>query len=555
MTEPLLENWDLDADADRRRAETLEMEHAHPSRKFPFASESSLMFHQSIPHVAVAYAFPVILLLATILFLTSNLSIGASVQLLVTNADSGGSFASEVPIYSFSLASTIGEMARAGVYFLMVLILFCSGVWPYVKLSLLMYSWMASSKRLPLLRRERILYLIDSLGKFSLVDAYVLVLMMVAFRYHLEILGVEADVYVTPQFGFYAFLVATIISLVAGHVMLYLHRRTMIPIVPVYSGRAESLGRHIFDDKHNGGLVKLTRRFRRTVVAVIFLSILLILIGANLRSFHFEFDGAAGAVLGNDGGARIRKFSLVGIGRGISTSVPSPSFGIRWIQTCYFFFALVMPLLCLKVMLVLFVVPMTMARQRALFVVAEVMNAWSAIEVFMLAIVASLIEIDPFSESMVGERCKLLDKLLVGLSADGAAEGIDKCFGITSSIDGGVAVLVLGVLLNSMVVSMLHRLAHHAMWERIEREDRPNSSEEETRVVRESVRSHVFVSRLRRWRFLGSFMFEDISFGPTTRHNDVGSEEEEVEFEHMVENHESESENFWTEWRKIVSVI
>ena len=50
-------------------------------------------------------------------------------------------------------------------------------------------------------------------------------------------------------------------------------------------------------------------------------------------------------------------------------------------------------------------------------------------------------------------------------------------------------------------------------------------------------------------------MFEDISFGPTTRHNDVGSEEEEVEFEHMVENHESESENFWTEWRKIVSVI
>ena len=121
--------------------EKLEVE--TPIRKFPLASSSSLMYHPSI-HPAVKYGFPAILLLAFILFLSSNLTVGASVDLLVTRAN-GNNLTSLINIYSFSLGSTLREMVQAGVYLLMLLILFCSGIWPYIKLVLMMVSWVAST--------------------------------------------------------------------------------------------------------------------------------------------------------------------------------------------------------------------------------------------------------------------------------------------------------------------------------------------------------------------------------------------------------------------------
>lgn len=374
LNEPLLDTDGLD--------EKLEVETS--IRKLPFTSSTSLMYHSSI-HPALKYVFPAILFVAFVLFLSSNISIGASVDLLVKRAD-GSSFTPIFNIYAFSLGSTLKEMALAGVYLLLLLILFCSGVWPYVKLVLMMVSWVVSTRRLPPVRREKVLYMLDSLGKFSLIDAYVLVLMMVAFRYHLDIKGVGAlDVYVTPKYGFYSFLFATIISLIGGHAILYLHRRTTLPYIPVYSGRKESLAKHVFDDKRGRGLVKLTKRFRRTIVLMYLLALGLISCGVFLKSFHFKFNGAAGMALGDD---RSRSFSLVSIGEHIPQSVQdSSSFGIRWIQTCYFFFALIMPIVCIVSMLALFLLPMRLKVQQKVFMLAEVANAWSAIEVFVVAIV------------------------------------------------------------------------------------------------------------------------------------------------------------------------
>ncbi|KAL7484832.1 hypothetical protein ACHAW6_010713 [Cyclotella cf. meneghiniana] len=534
MTEPLLDNDGLD--------EVLEVE--SPPRKFPFASSSSLMFHQSIPPVS-KFGFPVIIALALVLFVSSNISIGASVDLIVSRAN-GQQVSSAINIYSFSLGSTMREMFEAGVYLLMLLILFCSGIWPYVKLLMLLFAWMASTRRLPPVRREQILYLLDSLGKFSLIDAYVLVLMMVAFRYELDVANAGTlNVFVTPKFGFYSFLFATIMSLVSGHVMLFFHRRTLVPRISVYSGRHESLSRHIFEDKHGKGLVKLTKRFRRTIVITMLITFMLICVGVNLKCFHFVFNGVAGKALGQ---SRIREFSLVTIGSHIPQSVQDPSsFGIHWIQTCYFFFALAMPLVCLLSLFMLFVYPMTIKQQQKVFVLAEITNAWSAIEVFMIAIIASLIEISPFSDSMVGKHCSLLNQILSGWSG-GNGNDLHHCFGVKSSLDGSSAVLIIGVMLNSLLISTLHRFAHHAMWERIEREDRPGASEDETTTLRECCLAHTFVSKLRKTRRLGTFMFDDVSFGPQSDY--------EIDFNEIVaESEEPDSLNFWSEWRKIVSVI
>lgn len=94
-------------------------------------------------------------------------------------------------------------------------------------------------------------------------------------------------------------------------------------------------------------------------------------------------------------------------------------------------------------------------------------------------------------------------------------------------------------------MSTLHRLCHHAIWERIEREDRPNSSPDESRTVKDCVLAHTFVSNVRMTK-LGFIMFEEITFGPL---------ENDYNFENVLEDEEPSSANFWQDWGKIVSVI
>ena len=162
---------------------------------------------------------------------------------------------------------------------------------------------------------------------------------------------------------------------------------------------------------------------------------------------------------------------------------------------------------------------------------------------------ASLIEISPFSEAMVGEHCSLLNQVLSGWSST-EGDDLHYCFDVKSSIGGSSAVLIIGVLLNSLMISSLHRFAHHAIWERYEREDRPDSTEDENATLRDCVLAHTFVSKLRKRPRLGAFMFEDVSFGP---HGEYSYEDE---FENVAENEEAHtSNNFWSEWTKIVSVI
>jgi hypothetical protein len=94
----------------------------------------------------------------------------------------------------------------------------------------------------------------DALGKYSLVDAYVLVLMMVAFRFHISLQedSIVADVLVTPEWGFYGFLLATMSSLALGHIILAFHRHAVADYIIPELSESESLMSHVFSTKEGG---------------------------------------------------------------------------------------------------------------------------------------------------------------------------------------------------------------------------------------------------------------------------------------------------------------
>ena len=80
-------------------------------------------------------------------------------------------------VFHFTLASSIDDFWNAKAYALALVIAAFSGAWPYIKLVLLEVVWLCPLS--PKLRKR--LLLIDQAGKYSFVDLYVCIFMLVSF--------------------------------------------------------------------------------------------------------------------------------------------------------------------------------------------------------------------------------------------------------------------------------------------------------------------------------------------------------------------------------------
>ena len=173
----------------------------------------------------VRRALPLAVLGNVALFVSSNAAVGAQVLLSATAADDAGTVRADAPpVFEFTLANSVTDMWAAGVYPLSALIAVFSGGWPYLKLLAIAAAWCSPDWILARLRvgRATTLRVVDELGKWSLIDAFVMVLFRVAFRLQAQTRDGDAwaavDVRVAPRWGFHAFVLATIVSLGVGHV-------------------------------------------------------------------------------------------------------------------------------------------------------------------------------------------------------------------------------------------------------------------------------------------------------------------------------------------------
>jgi hypothetical protein len=423
---------------------------------------------------SIRFLIPMMVIGTIGLLVASNVSIGASVNMFLTLK----AMTIELPeLFQFSLASTIHEFYKAGIYPLLALVVVFSGIWPYAKLLWMLHAWFQPQQTAQRLNR---LLLLDALSKFSLVDTYVLVVMVVAFRFSVDVSEtLYLNVYVTPQFGFYAFLGATCLSLVLGHAMLYFHRRALryqekqqltADFLEEISPR-ESILDHPFVVKGNTAKKRLSRSFQVFLFSCCLVALVFLHIGFHEQSFVLEFGGLAGAILDEqDDTSKRTTYSLVSLGAAISKSVRNPaSLGILLLQAAFYFFAVVTPITCLLCFIILLLCPMTLSKQKKLLVAAEIANAWSAVEVFVLSICAALFQLSTFASFMLGKNCDMINRWMQDVMQEDMLPVIDDavCFKVTASVDSNKAwYLVVGVLVNSFIVSVGLKLAHNAVEER-----------------------------------------------------------------------------------------
>mmetsp|Transcript_14969 Transcript_14969/g.20920 ORF Transcript_14969/g.20920 Transcript_14969/m.20920 type:complete len:1071 (+) Transcript_14969:86-3298(+) len=430
---------------------------------FEPSKDPSLGLSPKIPWFA-RVGIPTFILCLIATFISSNTGVGASVvmELTATTENYNQTLDDIPPLFKFSLWNSVHDMWVAGVYPLSLLIFVFSGLWPYTKLFLMLFAWLTPASILSVSRRETLLMFLDALGKWSLIDTYVLVLMMVAFNFKIDLAFLHVNLVVIPNAGFYLFVVATIGSLIATHVILAIHRHIRHPpqVREFDDGEVRPLFRQPF---HLGNkIVVCTNAGAISIVALLGISIVFVIVGALVPSFVFTFGGLAGWALKD---AAAASYSLISVGQTITHSAHVVNAGIRFIAATFFVFAFAVPLSHLVCLIVLWVTPLRGSWQRRTFVLAEVLNAWSALEVFVVSIIAALLEIGQFAEFIVGDHCDSINKILELPPFDKLLDGDDTCFSVSATLDNGCWLLFTAVLIyvfcRLIVMHICHEVVEH----------------------------------------------------------------------------------------------
>jgi hypothetical protein len=143
------------------------------------ASTTPMYRNSEIP-LFVRLAMPIIIIGNIGFFMSGHLSLGATVNI---EGELAGQQISVRNFFEFSMARSTVDIWNAGGKELAILILIFSGIWPYTKQLITLVLWFLPPSRCSVARRESIFLWLDCLGKWSMIDIFVLVISIAAFRY------------------------------------------------------------------------------------------------------------------------------------------------------------------------------------------------------------------------------------------------------------------------------------------------------------------------------------------------------------------------------------
>lgn len=425
-----------DCDESRTRART--MSSCSDSRVFMSDEDEPswcLAVHPAVPPpLAVCYPF---LVTATIfLFLYADFSLGTTLEVTFSAGDQSTTFG---PIFTFSLLSIIRDTWLARAYLFSFLAGVMSGIWPIMKLVLLLVAWLTPSPVLSVQWRGNIVTFLDQYGKFSLVDIWLGIIGLASYNLHWEGEGAAIKVRPVVLDGFFMFVVGTGLSLVLGHVAAIYHQRT----VPEEGNSRESSD----GESEQIEAVDSSDDSARAMIGLNLFTMLVICLGAVVTSFHMIVSGVAADVL-TDPPQRITTFSLWSLGEMVAAADRS-SLALQLTPYFMYMHTLLIPLALCGTLIVLECVKYSMPSKRRLIhdilTLCRIMDAWSALDVFALAVFVSSLEIGLFARYLV-----YYDNISAGCLWLKNELDLD-CMGCDCRLDPGFLFLMIAGLLSYSV--------------------------------------------------------------------------------------------------------
>jgi len=258
------------------------------------------------------------------------------------------------------------------------------------------------------------------------------------------------------------------LSLVLGHAMTACHRCALklgeYGTPNEYSGREVLRGgrRRLCNVLRPGDRVA-GKFFAYGPVTAVGCALALVVVGIFLDTMQFRFLGLASFVLGPE--ASVRPYSIISLDAALPSSSMAPnSFGIRWIQVAFLFFAAIIMPVYLAILLCLWVAPLSNRKQRHFLVAAQVLNAWSGLDVFCMSIAASVLEIRQFAIFMVGDKCDLINEIVAKSPIAKQIDGPKTCFDVESDLRPGLYILSVAAIIALVTGQILLNRCSNALF-------------------------------------------------------------------------------------------
>jgi hypothetical protein len=442
------------------------------------SSTTSMVLSPSIPLLA-RIAVPFIILGNIGFFLSGHLSLGASVDVDVKIA--GEAFRIN-EIFRFSMAESIQDMWESGAKELAILILVFSGVWPYTKQLTILSLWFMPPKFVSVSKRESIFLWLDTLGKWSFVDIFVLILSLASFRlsiatpddvFYLPKDFFKLELLVIPCWGLYSNMIAQFVSQFSSHYIIHLHRRVKSDFENREDQRDEkhqsqnireaspALYKHCF----NGSNMKMGKSLLLrpvTSMILIFLSIsfvALLILGCILPSYSLEQFGLAGIAssvpyIEHDIFSTVKLLSDQAKFTGATTDIV----GLSVLSAALILTVLIVPCFQLTLLLVRWFVPLSDRARLRIFVAVEALASWQYIEVYLFSIIVASWQLGGVSEFLINDYCDGFDEIFALTQYYGIL-GVNEaqCFRVSAKLELATWILmsaaVIFVVINHFVSS------------------------------------------------------------------------------------------------------
>jgi len=282
----------------------------------------------------------------------------------------------------------------------------------------------------------------------------------------------EFRIYVQPVAGFYLFLLATVMSILAGLWMSFCHRY------------AQQIGEYGPMQEYEEGKQSLNtlltpwgtwaRVFHKAIPALCVVSFVLCCFGMFMTTFMFQFLGITRFVLGPE--ASLRSYSLASLAFAIPENSINPSDpGIILITVFFFVFSGCMVLVFLVTLTTLWMVPMTVKQHRRVLVIAQVINSVCGLDVFVVTVLASVFQIQPYVQFILGVTKltninPILEKYIPSIPYIAErVNGTYSVYDLQSELKPGFTVLLLSCLISTVVGMMMLRKCSKALFDVLHR--------------------------------------------------------------------------------------
>lgn len=195
--------------------------------------EGHSIFQSPLTPTFFKYGVPAVLVANTVMFVIGDTGDAAVISIEATALGVDLSFPN---FLALSVISSVIKLWEGGAVLLGTALFALSIFFPYFKLFCLFLTWFAPPKVLPTTSRGRIIWTLDTLGKWSFVEFFFLIFVLITFdirgtspfyAYLPEEPLLEARLIIEPQISLFTFGLAVVVSLVMGNFSLIFHGRIM----------------------------------------------------------------------------------------------------------------------------------------------------------------------------------------------------------------------------------------------------------------------------------------------------------------------------------------